>query len=67
MEGMLRLGADHRPSPRHRTFTIKEGKYALKWTRLSCRRFRDNQARLPLFALAYNLETSYASWRCLVR
>ena len=67
MEGMLRLGADHRPSPRHRTFTIKEGKYALKWTRLSCRRFRDNQARLQLFALAYNLATSYASWRCLVR
>ena len=55
MEGMLRLGADHRPSPRHRTLTIKEGKYALKWTRLSCRRFRDNQARLPLFASAYNL------------
>ena len=55
MEGMLRLGADHRPSPRHRTLTIKEGKNALKWTRLSCRRFRDNQARLPLFALAYNL------------
>jgi hypothetical protein len=25
---------------------IKEGKNALKWTRLSCRRFRDNQARL---------------------
>ena len=52
---MLRLGADHRPTPCHRTFTIKEGKYALKWTRLSCRRFRDNQARLPLFALAYDL------------
>lgn len=34
---------------------IKEGKQALKWTRLSCRRFRDNQARLQLFALAYNL------------
>ena len=34
---------------------IKEGKTALKWTRLSCRRFRDNQARLQLFALAYNL------------
>ena len=34
---------------------IKEGKNALKWTRLSCRRFRDNQARLQLFALAYNL------------
>ena len=26
---------------------IKEGKYAVKWTRLSCRNFRDNQARLP--------------------
>jgi Transposase DDE domain group 1 len=52
---MLRLGADHRPSPRHRTFTIKEGKYALNWAQLSCRRFRDNQARLPMFALAYNL------------
>ncbi|MCZ6652620.1 MAG: transposase, partial [Planctomycetota bacterium] len=34
---------------------IKEGKYAVKWTRLSCRNFRDNQARLQLFALAYNL------------
>jgi hypothetical protein len=34
---------------------IKEGKNALKWTRLSCRRFKDNQARLQLFALAYNL------------
>jgi hypothetical protein len=34
---------------------IKEGKYAVKWTRLSCRNFRDNQVRLQLFALAYNL------------
>ena len=34
---------------------IKEGKYAVKWTRVSCRNFRDNQARLQLFALAYNL------------
>src|SRR4051794_6818611 len=34
---------------------IKEGKNALKWTRLSCRRFKDNQARLQLFDLAYNL------------
>jgi hypothetical protein len=34
---------------------IKEGKNALKWTRLSCRRFRDNQVRLQLFGLAYNL------------
>ncbi len=34
---------------------IKEGKYAVKWTRLSRGNFRDNQARLQLFALAYNL------------
>src|SRR6516165_9256193 len=34
---------------------IKEGKNALKWTKLSCRRFKDNAARLHLFALAYNL------------
>jgi hypothetical protein len=34
---------------------IKEGKYALNWTRLSCHLFEDNQVRLQLFALAYNL------------
>ena len=34
---------------------IKEGKNAVKWTKLSCRRFQDNAARLQLFALAYNL------------
>jgi hypothetical protein len=34
---------------------IKEGKNALKWTRISCRRFKDNQAWLQLFILAYNL------------
>jgi hypothetical protein len=34
---------------------IKEGKNAIQWTRLSCRRFRDNQTRLQLFAPAYNL------------
>ena len=34
---------------------IKEGKYALNWTRLSCHDFADNQVRLQLFALAYNL------------
>ncbi len=34
---------------------IKEGKYAIRWTRLSCRRFRDNADRLQLHALAYNL------------
>lgn len=34
---------------------IKEGKNAVRWTRLSCCRFEDNQVRLQLFALAYNL------------
>ena len=34
---------------------LKEGKNAIQWTRLSCRRFRDNQTRLQLFAPAYNL------------
>ena len=34
---------------------IKEGKYALNWTRLSCHRFAANQVRLQLFILAYNL------------
>jgi hypothetical protein len=34
---------------------IKEGKYAIHWTRLSCHDFQDNQVRLQLFALAYNL------------
>ncbi len=34
---------------------IKEGKYALNWTRLSCYRFVTNQVRLQLFILVYNL------------
>src|SRR3712207_4982689 len=34
---------------------IKEGKLALRWTRLSCRAFRGNAVRLQLFALAYNV------------
>ncbi len=34
---------------------IKEGKTAIVWTRLSCRRFRNNEGRLQLHALAYNL------------
>jgi hypothetical protein len=34
---------------------IKEGKYALNRTRLSCHRFAANRARLGLFVLAYNL------------
>jgi len=34
---------------------IKEGKYTLNWTRLSCHKFVANQVRLSLFILAYNL------------
>src|SRR6202011_357301 len=34
---------------------IKEGKGAVKWTRLSCRSFAANSVRLQLHALAYNL------------
>src|SRR5262249_53078484 len=34
---------------------IKEGKGAIKWTRLSCRTFPANAVRPRLHALAYNL------------
>ena len=34
---------------------IKEGKNAVLWTRLSCRKFQNNDVRLQLHALAYNL------------
>jgi hypothetical protein len=34
---------------------IKEGKGAIRWTRLSCRSFGANAVRLQLHALAYNL------------
>jgi hypothetical protein len=34
---------------------IKEGKGAIKWTRLSCRTFAANAVRIQLHALAYNL------------
>ncbi len=34
---------------------IKEGKGAIKWTRLSCRSFAANVVRLQLHALAHNL------------
>jgi len=33
---------------------IKEGKNAVKWTRLSCQTFRANHARLQLFASILN-------------
>jgi len=34
---------------------IKEGKYALNWTRLICQGFEENEIRLKLFIIAYNL------------
>jgi hypothetical protein len=34
---------------------IKEGKGAIKWTRLSCRSFAGNAVRLQLHSLADNL------------
>ena len=34
---------------------IKEGKHAVRWTRLSCHGFDANQVRLQLHVLAYNL------------
>ena len=36
---------------------IKEGQYAFHWTRLSYRKFCDNEGRLQLHALVYNLAT----------
>jgi len=43
--------------------TIKEGKQAVKMTRLSCHRFRSNEVRLWLSVIAYNLGNL---WRRLV-
>ncbi len=34
---------------------IKEGKNAIRWTRLSCQKFHNNTVRLQLHALAYDL------------
>src|SRR6516162_8512717 len=43
---------------------IKEGKQAVKMTRLSCHRFRANEVRLWLRLIAYNLATYGGGWRC---
>ena len=42
---------------------VKEGKQAVKMTRLSCHRFRSNEVRLWLSVIAYNLGNL---WRRLV-
>ncbi len=44
-------GTDRSTAEQH----IKEGKNAIKWTRLSCCSFAANAVRLQLHALAYNL------------
>ena len=44
--------------------SIREGKATLNWTRLSCRDFADNQARLHLIALAYNFGNLLSDLRC---
>ena len=36
---------------------IKEGKHGFRWTRLSCRKFRENELRLQLHASAYKQAT----------
>jgi hypothetical protein len=43
---------------------IKEGKQAVKMTRLSCHRFHSNEVRLWLSLIAYNLGNL---WRRLVK
>jgi hypothetical protein len=43
---------------------IKEGKQAVKMTRLSCHRFRSNEVRLWLSVIAYNLGTFGGGWCC---
>ena len=50
---MVRFDNQRGSAERH----IKQGKHAFHWARLSCRRFRDNEVRLQLHALAYNLAT----------
>jgi hypothetical protein len=34
---------------------IKEGKNPIRWTRISCQKYRNSEVRLQLHALAYNL------------
>jgi hypothetical protein len=43
---------------------IKEGKQAVKMTRLSCHRFRANEVRLWLSLIATTSATCGGGWRC---
>jgi len=52
-------------SAARRSSGFKEGKQAVKMTRLSCHRFRSNQVRLWLSLIAYNLGNLWrADWCC---
>ncbi len=46
---------------------IKDGKNAINWTRLSCHGFRNNEVRLQLRVLAYNMSNFLRPWRCPMR
>ena len=43
---------------------IKEGKYAIKWTRLSCSKFRNNEVRLQFHAWLTIWATSCGRLHC---
>lgn len=45
---------NQRGTAEHPRRWIKQGKHAIRWTRLSCTSFDANQVRLQLHALAYN-------------
>jgi hypothetical protein len=49
----------HRRTCKSRLHTLLESLHkasnAVNWTKLSCQTFKDNQTRLQIFALAYNL------------
>jgi hypothetical protein len=48
---IIRFYNQHGTAEQH----IKEGKHAINWTRLSCKGKAQNEVRLQLHALAYNL------------
>jgi hypothetical protein len=43
---------------------IKEGTHAVQWTKLSCRKFKDNRTRLQLFAL---MQSWSSNGRCTLK
>ena len=55
-ERHTRHGREYPASPGTASRCAQEGDRRLRQTRLSCRKFRNNEVRLQLHALAYNLE-----------